>query len=367
MKRFLSRPLAMFMSIVIFVAALAACGAAEEAPAPEQEDWHTFVLICNEGNNNAIGDVGNTIMIFSVNPSQGVIKQVTLLWDIFITDEAYEEQQPLDQPFRDYGADKVLEVINENFRQDIRYVCSINYMNLAMLIDYYGGVYIDLSRADRNAINGLLGDKVAHMENELADLGLDASQFLELTTQYYLNDYGPDTHLSGMQSVAFGWLQYDSVLNCCMREVEVISQLFFQMSEYVRAHANIYTTETQAGLAAEADPGKRSINLDDISPEDEAFLLNMIKPIIDRSYTNLDDDFLMAMFETILRRDIIDRAAGHEGIDSIQYLLIPTGDSIAYEREINGIRGRVIDFPKNIEALDQFIYATDPASLIITK
>ena len=41
-----------------------------------------------------------------------------------------------------------------------------------------------------------------------------------------MTEFGPETHLNGLQAVAFGWLQYDSVYNCCLRDAEIVASLF---------------------------------------------------------------------------------------------------------------------------------------------
>jgi len=336
------------------------CAQAESADGGDAE-WFTFFLMCNEGNINERGDVGNTIMVFSVNPVEGRIKQAIIRWDVFYEDPDTSELQLFDQPFREGGVEKAMETFNRLFDQNISSYLSINYLNLAYLLDEYGGVYVDLSRAERNAINGLLDDKVHHLETQMMDLGLDATSFQELVEAYYLNEYGPNTHLNGIQAVAYGWLQYDSVEECCLREVDVISQFFFQVSKFVLDRTFIYTGETIASLES-ADPLLRPVNLDALTEEDRQYLYDMAAPIFTRAYSNLSEDEVVDWLVAILRTMHNGSLSGKAPFDVVEFRMIPESNTHPYEQIVDGTRGLVIDYEQNAQILDDFLFDRGDAS-----
>ena len=192
----------------------------------EEADWLSFVLVCNEGMQNDGGNVGNTMMVVSMNPTLGKIRLLEFTWDTFINYEGYDVPQKIDMAYRNNGPEETMKVFNQNFGTDIKLYMSLNYSNLASLIDNYGGVTVDVSRAERNALNSMVASKKDSLQAQ-ADAGFLNQLMIEMLAQdYYLDDFGPETHLNGLQAVGYGWLQYDSVYNCCLRESEVVSNLF---------------------------------------------------------------------------------------------------------------------------------------------
>ncbi|HML46765.1 MAG TPA: hypothetical protein PKE04_08465, partial [Clostridia bacterium] len=110
------------MKVLVRAMALALCFAlafagsipAEEIPSTDGDAWVTFLLICNEGMLNDGGDVGNTIMVVSMNPELGSIRQLMVGWDTFIEYPGFETPQLLDKPFRVGGPEEMLKLFNEN-------------------------------------------------------------------------------------------------------------------------------------------------------------------------------------------------------------------------------------------------------------
>ena len=128
---------------------------AETIPETNERGWVDFILICNEGMKNDGGNSGNTMMIVSMNPKTGMIKLMPFTWDTFIQYPGYDVLQRLDMPYRNRGPEETMDVFNYNFNMDIKLYMSLNYTNLASLIDSYGGVDVDVEIAERNALNNM--------------------------------------------------------------------------------------------------------------------------------------------------------------------------------------------------------------------
>ena len=319
------------------------------------DDWLTFLLICNEGMSNRGGNSGNTLMCVGMNPVTGKIRLMMFTWDTFIRYPGYDVPQKIDTPYRNNGPEETVKVFNTNFDLDVKFFMSLNYLNLASLIDSYGGVDVDVSRAERNALNAMVASKKENIELS-ANLGFLSQLVVEMLAQdYYLNEYGPKTHLNGMQAVGFGWLQYDSVYNCCLREVEVIANLFESVSHQINEKVVFYTNDTEYPDYARS---RRVVNLDAITDDDVEFLLKLINPIFQMSYNNLTYDEILSISTTLARVAYAARRQGVDIFDSLEYTIMPLEALDEYEY-IAGTKGHTVDYAANSKAMKEFLYKED--------
>ena len=167
----------------------------------ETSDWVTFFLICNEGMTNEGGNVGSTMMVVGMNPEKGKIRLMMVTWDTFVQYPGYDTPQLISMPYRNDGPNGTMKVFDSNFGLSVERFLSLNFLNLASLIDTYGGVNVDVTRAERNALNGMVASKKEDIQDKV-DSGLLTQIAIEmLANESYLNNYGPDTHLNGLQAV----------------------------------------------------------------------------------------------------------------------------------------------------------------------
>lgn len=340
---------------------LALCLLPAATVAEGQEDtnngWVTFLLLCNEGMNNSGGNAGNTMMAVAMNPKTGKIRLAMLTWDTFIDYEGYDVPQRIDMPYRKNGPEEALKVFNANFGMDIDLFMSLNYLNLASLIDDYGGVTIDISRAERNALNGMVASKKENIK-AMADSGLLSQLIVEmLAEEYYLTDFGPDTHLNGLQAVGYGWLQYDSVYNCCVREVMVVANLFESVGTSVAEKIIFYTNDMER---PDDTNGRHAINLDNVTEADYIFIRRLIDPIFQMTYNNLSEEEIHSLSLALAR---IAYEASREGLDifgtqSLEYMIFPLEAKNDYEI-IAGSLGHLVDKETNSAAMKAFLFRED--------
>ena len=353
--RLLIRVVCFCMSLFLAASFILFNAAAETIPEADEHGWVTFFLICNEGMKNDGGNSGNTLMVVSMNPQTGMIKLMPFTWDTFIQYEGYDVLQRLDMPYRNRGPAETMKVFNDNFHMDIKLYMSLNFLNLASMIDAYGGVSVDVSIAERNALNGMVASKKETLIQQ-AEMGLIDQAMIEmLVEQYYLNDYGPDTHLNGMQAVGFGWLQYDSVYNCCLRDVHVIAALFSSVGKELSQKVVLYTNES--GYPANPN-GRRAINLDDMTEEDMDFLLQEMSPIFQMSYHNLSEQNIRDITNALARTAYLASRQGVNVFDHIKYIVLPLEAQQPYEL-IAGTKGHVVDYEKNEEEMKAFLFSEE--------
>ncbi len=318
-------------------------------------DWVTFFLICNEGMTNEGGNVGSTMMVIAMNPEKGKIRLMMVTWDTFVQYAGYDTPQLISMPYRNAGPDGTMNVFNTNFGMDVRLFMSLNFLNLASLIDNYGGVDVDITRAERNALNGMVAAKKEEIQ-EQADSGWLTQIAVEmLARKYNLSDYGPDTHLNGLQAVGFGWLQYDSVYNCCLRDLAVVGDLFDSVARTIADRVLLYTNESDV---PERIDSRRLINLDDMSEEDAEFLLRQLDPIFQMCYNNLTDDDILDISVTLARTAYEASRQGVNIFASPEKAVFPLEAQMPYDT-VAGTQGHLVDYTANGEAMKAFLFAED--------
>ena len=248
-----------------------------------------------------------------------------------------------------------MKAFNENFNQNIDRFLSINYLNLANLIDTYGGVDVDITRAERNALNAMVSTKKDSIQ-KMADMGAIEQILVEaLVREYYLDGWGEQTHLNGLQAVGFGWLQYDSVYNCCLREVKVISDLFDSVGSAINNQVIFYTN--QDGVPNATDD-RKVINLDAPTAEDVEFLYKLVSPIFDKSYNNLEKEEIIQISLTFGRAAYMASKQGVNVFQNVVVDILPLEANNPYDK-IAGTEGHIVDYEANAAAITEFLYGED--------
>ncbi len=316
-------------------------------------DWITFFLICNEGMSDRGGNSGNTMMLIAVNQETGKIRLAPFAWDTFMNYEGYDAPQRIDMAYRNNGPEETIKVFNANMGTDVQLFMSLNFLNLATLINDYGGVTVDVSRAERNALNSMVASKKESILNSE-----DASLLSELAAEmladeYYLNEFGEDITLNGLQAVGYGWLQYDSVHNCCERDAEIVGNLFSSLGESMSEQVVLYTNEYEK---PEVNDSRRVINLDEVTEEDLEFLGQSLSPIIDTSYNNLQEEGMMKLALAFARAYYYASRQGINIMEHLEYSVFPLELTQPVDK-IAGAEGHVIDYEKNAQAITEFLFA----------
>ena len=242
-----------------------------------------------------------------------------------------------------------------NFGMNIELFMSLNYLNLASMVDEYGGVTVDVSMAERNALNAMVASKKEAIMQQV-NLGLLTQMYAErLADEYYLNEYGPSTKLKGLQAVGYGWLQYDSVYNCCLREVEVIAALFTSVGKSIREKAVLYTNE----YGAPANPaGRRVINLDNLTDDDYQFFRQEMDPIFQMAYHNLSEADIHNISLALARASYTGSRQGFDIFDHLEYKVFPLEGRDPYD-SVAGAKGHLVDYAANKKAMEEFLYSTE--------
>ena len=297
------------------------------------------------------------MMVVAMNQKTGTIRLMMPTWDTFVNYEGYDYPQRLDMAYRNRGPEESLKVFKANFDIGVDLFMSLNFLNLASLIDAYGGVTIDITRAERNALNSMVSAKKEDIQAMKDSNLLDQVVVELLAKEYYLTDFGPATTINGLQAVAYGWLQYDSVYNCCEREMAVVGNLFRKVGEELHKEVVFYTNDAKS--VPDIDDGRRVMNLDEITDEDIAFLRNAISPIFDMTYNNLPEEDIISITLALARVSYLASRQGANILDQMETRVFPLEAKDPIDL-VAGAKGHIVDFEANSKAMKEYLYADDP-------
>ena len=152
----------------------------------------------------------DAIMVLSVDKPAGKLKLSTIMRDSLVEIEGYG-QQKITKAYYYGGPELAVKTLNQNFDLNIREYATVNFQQMAAIIDAVGGVEIDISEAERQNANNSIRE-----QSEVAGLPAD-----------YIESAGLQT-LSGTQAVAYARIRYvgNADFERTSRQREVLRKVF---------------------------------------------------------------------------------------------------------------------------------------------
>ncbi len=121
-------------------------------------------------------------MILSINHKTNKVKLISVMRDSYVQINGRGDK--LTHAYGYGGASLAVKTLNQNFNLNITEYVTVNFDQLAKVVDAVGGITMDITNAERNLIN-------AHIKE------------LNRPGATYLNNYGEDTLLNGQQAVGY--------------------------------------------------------------------------------------------------------------------------------------------------------------------
>lgn len=152
-------------------------------------EWWNILLLGTDDR----GELGDTysrtdsMIILSVNPATKEAKLTSLMRDTWVSIHGRSSKAKLNAASVYGGPELTMRTINECFGMNISDYVLVNLSGLADVIDALGGVDLDVTEAERKALN-----------KGLFDLSLTSESGMEK-----LEESGENVHLNGNQAVAF--------------------------------------------------------------------------------------------------------------------------------------------------------------------
>lgn len=157
----------------------------EEEADDEGEWWNILLLGCDSYTKNTYSR-SDSMIILSLNLETGAVKLTSLMRDTWIkVPGTKSSHRKLTELCAVGGPELTIQAINENFGMDIENYALISMAGIAEIIDIIGGLDLDVTEAERKALN-----------KGLFDLS-------SLSGMEKLQESGENVHLNGNQATAY--------------------------------------------------------------------------------------------------------------------------------------------------------------------
>ena len=258
------------------------------------------------------GGRSDAMLICSINTQDGSIKLTSIQRDLLVTIPTKKNPYKITNAYSWGGGQLSMATVNQNFEMNIDKFVTINFYGLAAIIDYLGGVDIELTKTEASRIN------------------------YELKKEPLPFDTNPDRdkveavagvhHLDGMQAVTYARIRGisgENDFNRSERQRKLLEELLEQVMQ-------------------------------DMSLDRMVELITVAMPYV---LTNMSASDMATLGMQVLSSGIVTRA--QQGESLMEQLRIPMDETWKYS-ESNG--SSVIAFrttarkQENIEALHTFIY-----------
>ena len=256
---------------------------------------------------------GDVQIILSLNKDTGSVKLTSLLRDLYVTIPGYKSKNRINVAYSRGGGELARRTVNRLLEMNIEHYATINFYGLASIIDAIGGIDVDLSKAEANAINTYLRKHPPKYDNQ--------DKEYERTP---LEKKAGIQHLDGVQAVMYARVRsIDNDFSRTARQRHLLDLLLKKIMQDMAVDKFVSLVETSL-------------------------------PYVQ---TNVNASTMLELGLNLLSSDMISRAQSGESL--IEQHRIPMDETWKYSQE-NGasvvVFRTVARREQNVEALHEFIY-----------
>ena len=195
-----------FLAILLCIALLILpCAAAEES----ESDWWNILLLGTDNRSEDHHGRTDSMIILSVNTKTKKAKLTSIMRDTWVKIDGHGSNK-LNAACVFGGPELTMSTINDHFGTNISQYVMVNISGLADIIDLLGGVELDVTKEERDALNKGLFD----------------------LSEYSGMENGEGVHLNGNQAVAFARIRkIDSDFRRTERQRELLTVIAEKLSE----------------------------------------------------------------------------------------------------------------------------------------
>ncbi len=261
-------------------------------------DWTNILLLGSDSRNGKSYGRSDALLIASVHKKTGEVKLTSLMRDMWVNIPR-KGKGKINGALAYGGPTLAMKTVNQAFEMNITQYIFVDFVGFPYIIDQLGGINIDVEKKELRYLNETIGD-------------LNKSNYPEGTDFSPLKEYGENTHLTGMQALAYARIRHaDSDFERTQRQRNVLMAIFKKVKSQ--------------GF---------SLNL----AESAAAILPSVE-------TNLSVSELLKIAGKVLKSDL----------DTLKELRIPVEGSYK-SGTYDGVYSIRPDFEENTKALHEFIY-----------
>lgn len=153
----------------------------------------------------------DAVMILSLNSREHKLKMVSLMRDSYVNIEGYGYEK-LTHAYAYGGPELAVRTINENFSMDIEDYATVNFYEMAEIVEAFGGVELEVTGDEMREVNRILWDLDKEAQQEGRASGITAADYftaLDGTHNAVDGEYaGGRVLLTGSQAVAYSRIRY---------------------------------------------------------------------------------------------------------------------------------------------------------------
>ncbi len=260
---------------------------------------------------------GDVQIIVSINTEDGSIKLTSVLRDLYVTIPGYKSKNRINVAYQRGGGELAMRTMNRLLELNIDKYVAINFYGLASIIDALGGMDIELTKQEANAIN-------TYIRKNLKKGGYDNQE--KGYERIPLESKNGVQHLDGIQSVMYARL----------RSID---------NDFARSGRQRKLLELLLGQVLD---GGMDLNK----------LLNLLEVCLPYAKTNINTWDLATLAMEVLDSDILTRLENGEAL--LEQNRVPLDETWKYYTTDGG--ASVVAFrtdkrlQENVEAIHQFIY-----------
>ncbi|WP_163195300.1 LCP family protein [Clostridium thermarum] len=168
-------------------------------PETEQvfDDYTNIMLIGVDARDPDEDSRSDVMMIATIDKKHNKIKLTSLMRDMIVDMEGHgpmegQKQDRLNHTYAYGKAALTVKTVNENFKTNIKDFIKVDFFGMEKIIDYVGGVEIDLKQSELSVLNGYIKE-VSKIEKD------DNPPYIENSGKQLLN---------GRQAVAYARIRY---------------------------------------------------------------------------------------------------------------------------------------------------------------
>ncbi|MBQ8554991.1 MAG: LCP family protein [Clostridia bacterium] len=258
---------------------------------------------------------GDVQIIVSINKDTGSIKLTSVLRDLYVTIPGYKSKNRINVSYKRGGGELAMRTINKNFELNIEKYIVINFYGLASIIDALGGVDIEMTAKEANAINAYIKKNPPAYDNQDDDY-----------ERVPLEKIDGVQHLDGIQAVMYA-------------RVRSIDNDFARTGRQRKLMEILLNKVLEDGM-----------NYDK--------LLDLLSTCLPYAKTNMSASDMFSLALGVLQSGIMNKIGTGESL--LEQSRIPLDDTWKYDETESG--ASVVAFrttarlKENIQALHEFIY-----------